>query len=75
MSQEMFEKLAEAVIEGEPDDAKALAKEALEKGVGCKKSVRTQETSNLHHWKKNHRNLFVPAVLWYSLSLTNSTIR
>ncbi len=50
MSQEMCEKLAEAVMEGEPDDAKALAKEALEKGVGCKKSVRTQETSNLHHW-------------------------
>jgi 5-methyltetrahydrofolate--homocysteine methyltransferase len=33
MSQEMFDKLAEAVIEGEPDDAKALAKEALEKGL------------------------------------------
>jgi corrinoid protein of di/trimethylamine methyltransferase len=33
MSQEMFDKLAEAVIEGEMDDAKALAKEALEKGL------------------------------------------
>jgi len=33
MSQEMFEKLAEAVIEGEPEDAEALAKEALEKGL------------------------------------------
>jgi len=33
MNQEMFEKLAEAMIEGEPDDAEALAKEALEKGL------------------------------------------
>lgn len=33
MSQEMFEKLAEAVIQSEPDDAEALAKEALEKGL------------------------------------------
>jgi len=30
MSQEMFDKLAEAVIEGETDDAEALAKKALE---------------------------------------------
>ena len=29
----MFEKLVEVVIEGEPDDAKALAKEALEKDL------------------------------------------
>ena len=33
MSQEMFDKLAEAVIKGETDDAEALAKEALEKGL------------------------------------------
>ena len=33
MSQEMFDKLAEAVIEGKTDDAEALAKEALEKGL------------------------------------------
>jgi corrinoid protein of di/trimethylamine methyltransferase len=33
MSQEMFDKLAEAVIEGETDDAEALAKEALNKGL------------------------------------------
>ena len=33
MSREMFAKLAKVVIEGEPDDAKALAKEALEKGL------------------------------------------
>ena len=33
MSQEMFDKLAEAVIMGETDDAEALAKEALVKGL------------------------------------------
>jgi len=33
MEQEMFDKLAEAVIMGETDHAKALAKEALEKGL------------------------------------------
>lgn len=33
MSQEMFDKLAEAVIEGETDDAEALAKKALEMGL------------------------------------------
>ncbi len=33
MSHDMFDKLAEAVIEGEPDDAEALAKEALDKGL------------------------------------------
>jgi 5-methyltetrahydrofolate--homocysteine methyltransferase len=33
MSQEMFDKLAEAVIKGEKDSAEALAKEALEKGL------------------------------------------
>ena len=33
MSQEMFKKLFEAVVEGEPDDAEALAKEALEMGL------------------------------------------
>ena len=33
MSQEMFDKLAEAVIEGESGDAEASAKEALEKGL------------------------------------------
>ena len=33
MSQEMFNKLAEAVIKGEKDGAEALAKEALEKGL------------------------------------------
>lgn len=33
MSQEMFDKLAQAVIEGEPDAAEALAKEALEKNI------------------------------------------
>jgi corrinoid protein of di/trimethylamine methyltransferase len=33
MSQEMLDKLAEAVIKGETDDAEALAKEALDKGL------------------------------------------
>jgi len=33
MSQEMFDKLTKAVIDGEPDDAEALAKEALKKGL------------------------------------------
>jgi corrinoid protein of di/trimethylamine methyltransferase len=33
MSQEMLDKLAEAVIKGETDDAEALAKEALEMGL------------------------------------------
>jgi 5-methyltetrahydrofolate--homocysteine methyltransferase len=33
MSQEMLDRLAEAVIKGEKDDAEALAKEALEKGL------------------------------------------
>ncbi len=33
MSQEMFDKLAEAVIEGETNDAESLAKEALKKGL------------------------------------------
>lgn len=33
MSQEMFNKLVEAVVEGETDNAEALAKEALEKGL------------------------------------------
>lgn len=31
MSQEMFNKLVEAVVEGETNDAEALAKEALKK--------------------------------------------
>lgn len=33
MTEEMFEKLAQAVIDGEPDDAAALAKQALDKGL------------------------------------------
>lgn len=33
MTEEMFEKLAQSVIEGEPDDAVALAKEALDQGL------------------------------------------
>jgi trimethylamine corrinoid protein len=33
MIQDVLDKLAEAVIKGETDDAKALAKEALEKGL------------------------------------------
>jgi corrinoid protein of di/trimethylamine methyltransferase len=33
MSIEMFEKLAQALIDGEPDDAEDLAKQALEQGV------------------------------------------
>jgi corrinoid protein of di/trimethylamine methyltransferase len=33
MSTEMYEKLAEAVIEGEPDDAEELAKQALDQGL------------------------------------------
>lgn len=33
MSEELFNKLAQAVIDGEPEDAEALAKQALEQGV------------------------------------------
>jgi corrinoid protein of di/trimethylamine methyltransferase len=33
MSAEMYEKLAQAVIEGEPDDAEELAKQALDQGL------------------------------------------
>ncbi len=33
MSQEMFAKLAQAVIDGEPEDAEELAKQALEQGL------------------------------------------
>jgi len=33
MTEEMFDKLAQAVIDGEPDDAAALAKQALDKGL------------------------------------------
>jgi corrinoid protein of di/trimethylamine methyltransferase len=33
MTEEMFDKLAKAVIDGEPDDAAALAKQALDKGL------------------------------------------
>ena len=33
MSEEMYEKLAAAVIEGEPDDAQELAKQALDQGL------------------------------------------
>ena len=33
MSEEMYAKLAQAVIEGEPEDAEQLAKEALEQGL------------------------------------------
>ncbi len=33
MSEELFTKLAQAVIDGEPEDAEALAKEALEQGL------------------------------------------
>lgn len=33
MSAEMYEKLAQAVIEGEPDDAEELAKQALDRGL------------------------------------------
>lgn len=38
MSEEMYQKLAQAVIDGEPEDAEALAKEALKQGLdplGC----------------------------------------
>jgi corrinoid protein of di/trimethylamine methyltransferase len=33
MSEELFQKLAQAVIEGEPEDAEALARQALEQGA------------------------------------------
>lgn len=33
MSEEMYQKLAQALIDGEPEDAEALAKEALELGL------------------------------------------
>jgi len=33
MAHEMFEKLAQSVVDGEPEDAEALAKEALELGL------------------------------------------
>ncbi len=33
MSEEIFQKLAQAVIDGEPEDAEALAQQALEQGV------------------------------------------
>ena len=33
MSEELFKKLSQAVIDGEPEDAEALAREALEKGI------------------------------------------
>jgi corrinoid protein of di/trimethylamine methyltransferase len=33
MTDEMYERLAQAVIEGEPEEAEALAKEALEQGL------------------------------------------
>jgi len=33
MAHEMFEKLAQSVVDGEPEDAEALAKEALEQGL------------------------------------------
>ena len=33
MSDEMYEKLAQTVIEGEPDDAETLAKQALADGL------------------------------------------
>ncbi len=33
MTDEMYKRLAQAVIEGEPEDAEALAKEALEQGL------------------------------------------
>ena len=33
MKEEMFEKLAQTIIDGEPEDAAALAKEALEQGL------------------------------------------
>ena len=33
MSEEIYEKLKQAVIDGEPEDAEALAKQALEQGV------------------------------------------
>ncbi len=38
MTEEMYQKLAQAVIDGEPEDAEELAKQALEQGVdplGC----------------------------------------
>ena len=33
MSQEMFEKLAQAVVDGEPEDAAELAQQALDQGL------------------------------------------
>ena len=33
MDDELFEKLSQAVIDGEPEDAVAFAREALEKGL------------------------------------------
>ena len=39
MSQEMFDKLAHAVIEGESEDAQALAREALKQGLNPLKCI------------------------------------
>lgn len=39
MTDEMYEKLAQAVINGEPEDAEALAKEALDKGLDPLKCI------------------------------------
>ena len=33
MSEELFNKLAQSVIDGEPEDAEELAKQALDQGV------------------------------------------
>ena len=33
MSEELFKKLTQALIDGEPEDAEDLAKQALEQGV------------------------------------------
>ena len=48
MSQEMFDKLSEAVIEGETDDAEALAKEApAERDSVVIDSVRIRQAEHL----------------------------
>ena len=57
MADEIYEKLAQAVLEGEPEDAEALAKQALEQGAdplacineGLMKGIRTRAPTRTHH--------------------------
>ncbi|MGB8647085.1 MAG: corrinoid protein [Anaerolineae bacterium] len=49
MSQDLFERMAQAVIEGEPDEAQALARTAVAEGVDPLAAINRGYTAGMNH--------------------------